>query len=163
MPNTPALVGEGVTALYPNGYPRHVSENELQMAERILGAVGQTVRVLDEKDGDDRLDAVTAVSGSGPAYVFFFMEAVEQAARELHLPADVSRKLVLQTFVGAAQLAVQSPEPLSVLRARVTSKGGTTAAALASMEADGLKEMIIRAVKAAHDRSRELGIELARD
>jgi len=122
MPNTPALIGRGITALYPYGYPQHVTENELQTAERILGAVGQTVRILDEWRGDQLLDAVTAVSGSGPAYVFFFMQAVEEAARELDLPAEIAHKLVLETFIGAAHLAAQSSEPLAVLREHVTSR-----------------------------------------
>jgi len=163
MPNTPALIGRGITALYPYGYPQHVTENELQTAERILGAVGQTVRILDESRGDQLLDAVTAVSGSGPAYVFFFMQAVEEAARELDLPAEIAHKLVLETFIGAAHLAAQSSEPLAVLRERVTSKGGTTAAALTSMQNDAVNDAIKRAVRAADERSRALGEELGKD
>ena len=161
MPNTPALIGEGVTALYP--FPHHVSDADMRTAESILGAVGQTVWVRDEKEGDDLMNAVTAVSGSGPAYVFLFMEAMEQAARELRLPADVVHRLVLQTFIGAARLATQASEPLSTLRERVTSKGGTTEAALKSMASDKVKEAIVRAVKAANDRGRELGDELGKD
>jgi pyrroline-5-carboxylate reductase len=163
MPNTPALIGRGITALYPYGYPQHVTENELQTAERILGAVGQTVRILDESRGDQLLDAVTAVSGSGPAYVFFFMQAVEEAARELDLPAEIAHKLVLETFIGAAHLAAQSSEPLAVLRERVTSKGGTTAAALTSMQNAAVNDAIKRAVRAADERSRVLGEELGKD
>jgi len=163
MPNTPAVIGRGITALYPYGYPHHVTENELQTAERILGAVGQTVRILDESRGDQLLDAVTAVSGSGPAYVFFFMQAVEEAARELDLPAEIAHKLVLETFIGAAHLAAQSSEPLAVLRERVTSKGGTTAAALTSMQNDAVNDAIKRAVRAADERSRVLGEELGKD
>ena len=161
MPNTPALIGEGITAIYP--FPRHVGEEDVQRAERILGAAGQTVRVLDEEQGDKLIDAVTAVSGSGPAYVFFFMEAIEQAAAELHLAPDAARRLVLQTFVGAARLAAGSAETLATLRARVTSKGGTTEAALKSMAGDRVKEAIIRAVKAAYARGNELGELLGKD
>jgi len=161
MPNTPALIGEGLTAIYP--FPGHVGEEDLQRAEKILGAAGQTVRVLDEEEGDKLIDAVTAVSGSGPAYVFFFMEAIEQAATELRLAPETARKLVLQTFVGAARLAAGSAETLATLRARVTSKGGTTEAALQSMAADYVKESIVRAVKAAYARGNELGELLGRD
>jgi pyrroline-5-carboxylate reductase len=161
MPNTPALIGEGITAIYP--FPHEVGERDLQQAERILGAIGETIRVQDEQEGDKLLDAVTAVSGSGPAYVFFFMEAIEQAAGELNLPKEAARRLVLQTFIGAARLAAESPEALSVLRERVTSKGGTTEAALKCMTADRIKDSIIRAVKAAYARGAELGEQLGRE
>ena len=160
MPNTPALIGEGVTAYY--AMPGHVGENDLQEAETILRAIGKAVvvRVRDEQEGNRLLDAVTAISGSGPAYVFMFMEALEQAAAELNLPQKVAHQLVLQTFIGAARLAEQSPDSLSLLRERVTSKGGTTEAALNSMAKDRVKDAIIRAVKAANERGRELGEEL---
>jgi pyrroline-5-carboxylate reductase len=158
MPNTPALIGEGITALCP--FPQRLDEEDLARAERILGAAGRTVRIADEREADRLLDAVTAVSGSGPAYVFFFMEAIEQAALDLELPRDTARALVLQTFVGAARLAAESPDPLSLLRQRVTSKGGTTEAALQSMAADGVKDAIVRAVKAACLRGKELGDQL---
>jgi pyrroline-5-carboxylate reductase len=160
MPNTPALIGEGVTALYP--MPLHVNEQDMRKAELVLGAVGKTVRVRDEAEGDRLMDAVTAVSGSGPAYVFLFVEAMEQAATELGLPPEVARKLVLQTFIGAGRLAAESPDPVSVLRERVTSKGGTTERALASMAADHVKEAINRAIRAAYDRGRELGDEIGK-
>lgn len=156
MPNTPALIGEGITGLYAMA---HVNEADKSQAATILGAVGATVWISDA----DKMDAVTAVSGSGPAYVFLFMEAIEQAATELNLPKDVARKLALQTFVGAARLAAESSDPLPVLRERVTSKGGTTEAALASMTKDQVKEAIIKAVKAANERSRKLGEELGKD
>ena len=157
MPNTPALIGEGITALYP--LPLHVTEKDMQRAESILLAVGETVRVNDENE----MNAVTAISGSGPAYVFMFMEAVEQAAIDLNLPKDKARKLVLKTFIGAARLAaVENSEPVKVLRERVTSKGGTTERALASMEADKVKEAIVRAIRAAAERSRELGDEFGK-
>ncbi len=128
-------------------------------AESILGAVGATLRV----DREEQLDAVTAVSGSGPAYVFYFIEALQQAALELGLAPEAARRLALGTFAGAVKLAVESTEDVATLRARVTSKGGTTAAALASMQAAAIKEAIVRAVKAADARSRELGDELGKD
>ncbi len=158
MPNTPALIGEGITALYPNPFPRYVSKADIQKADIILSAVGKTIWVRNE----DEMNAATAISGSGPAYVFLFMEAIEQAAAELKLPKDIAHKLVLQTFIGASKLAAESPDPLAALRERVTSKGGTTEAALKSMATDRVKEAIIRAVKAAHERARELGDELGK-
>ena len=109
------------------------------------------------------MDAVTAVSGSGPAYVFYFIEAVEEAARELGLPSAVAHRLALETFTGAAKLAAGSADPVSALRERVTSKGGTTERALASLAKDRVKEAIVRAVRAANERGRELGEELDRD
>jgi pyrroline-5-carboxylate reductase len=154
MPNTPALIGQGITAIYP----WQVEDDDMKRAELILSAVGQTVRI----NSEDEMNAITAISGSGPAYVFLFMEAIEQAAIELNLPKDAARKLVLQTFVGAARLAAESPESVEVLRERVTSKGGTTERALASMKADRVKEAIVRAVRAAAERSRELGDELGK-
>jgi pyrroline-5-carboxylate reductase len=124
-----------------------------------MGAVGETVWVEREED----IDSVTAVSGSGPAYVFYFIEALEQAARDLGVSADAARQLAISTFTGASQLAAQSSEDIATLRARVTSKGGTTERALASMEGDHIKAAIVRAVKAAADRSRELGNELGQN
>jgi pyrroline-5-carboxylate reductase len=157
MPNTPALIGAGITALY--SIPHHVSDADIKNAETIMSAIGKTVIVGNE----DEMNAVTAISGSGPAYVFLFMEAIEQAAAELRLPKDIARELVLQTFIGSTKLAAESPDRLEVLRERVTSKGGTTEAALKSMAADHVKEAIIRAVKSANARSRELGDELGKD
>jgi pyrroline-5-carboxylate reductase len=155
MPNTPALVTAGISGLY--AMPG-VSAEDRAGAERILGAVGETVWV----EREDDIDAVTAVSGSGPAYVFYFIEALDQAARELGMSAATARQLAVATFTGASKLAAQSSEDAATLRARVTSKGGTTERALASMEADHIKSAIVRAVKAAADRSRELGDELGR-
>ena len=153
MPNTPALIGEGITGLYAApGF----AESDMRLAETILGAVGVTVRVDDE----DKLNAVTAVSGSGPAYVFYFMEACEEAAKQLGLAEDTARKLALHTFTGASKLAASSPDAASVLRARVTSKGGTTEAALANMILAEVKESIVRAIKVANERGRQLGKEL---
>ena len=156
MPNTPALIGAGISGLYaPPGF----AEADMRQAETILGAVGVTVRVDDE----DKINAVTAVSASGPAYIFYFIEAYEEAAKQLGLPDEVAHKLALQTFTGAAKLAASSPDPLAVLRARVTSKGGTTEAALASLAADDVREAIVRAIHAANERGRELGRQLDDD
>jgi pyrroline-5-carboxylate reductase len=155
MPNTPALIGAGITGAAALG---GVSSEQRAAAERILGAVGEVVWFEDES----MLDPVTAVSGSGPAYVFFFIEAMQQAALEMGLNEEQARRLAVQTFLGAARLAAASPEPASVLRERVTSKGGTTAAALASLDADQVKAGIVRALHAANARARELGDELDR-
>ena len=156
MPNTPALVGAGCTGLYA---APGVTPEDATRAEAILGAVGSTLRV----EREEQLDAITAVSGSGPAYVFYFIEALQQGALDLGLAPGTARRLALDTFAGAVKLAAGSTEDPAILRARVTSKGGTTAAALASMDADGIGESIVRAVKAAERRSRELGDELGKD
>ncbi|MGZ8290916.1 MAG: pyrroline-5-carboxylate reductase [Telluria sp.] len=153
MPNTPALIGRGITGMV--AMPG-VSDAQKAAADAIMKAVGDTVWLDDEA----MIDPVTAVSGSGPAYVFYFLEAMQQAAVELGLSPEQGRELAVATFTGAAELAARSDEPLSVLRERVTSKGGTTYAALASMEADGVKEAVAKAVKAAAARGRELGEEL---
>jgi pyrroline-5-carboxylate reductase len=150
MPNTPALIGAGITGLY--ALPE-VTADERAAAERVLRAVGSTVWIDDES----RMDAVTAVSGSGPAYVFLFIEALQQAAAELGFTPDQARQLSIETVLGAARLAVQSDEPASVLRERVTSKGGTTEAALKVMAEKGVKEGIVAGVLAADARGRELG------
>ena len=156
MPNTPALVGAGITGLAAlPGLP----ETDRAVAEGLLAAVGQTLWV----DEESMLDAVTAISGSGPAYVFYFMEAIEAAAVRMGFDADQARTLTLATFAGAAKLAAQSPEPASVLRERVTSKGGTTAAALDVMAQRELPRHIADALQAACARSVELGDEFGRD
>jgi len=152
MPNTPALIGMGVTGMAASA---GVSAQQRQQADAIMKAVGGTVWLDDE----DKIDAVTAVSGSGPAYVFYFIEAMQKAAEELGLSAQQGKELALATFTGAAQLAAQSDEPVSLLRERVTSKGGTTYAALTSMAQDGVAEAIGRAMKAAAARGHELGRE----
>ncbi|HKB62710.1 MAG TPA: pyrroline-5-carboxylate reductase [Burkholderiales bacterium] len=157
MPNTPAMIGEGVTGLYP--FSKAVNREDREQTEIILGAVGATVWLTDES----QMDAVTAISGSGPAYVFYFIEAVEDAARELGLPVQIAHQLVLNTFTGAAKLASSSPDPVAVLRERVTSKGGTTERALASMAKDEVKEAVIRAIHAANERGKELGEELGKE
>jgi pyrroline-5-carboxylate reductase len=156
MPNTPALVLSGMSVLY--AMPS-VTLEERRTAEDILGAVGSTLWI----EREELMDVVTAVSGSGPAYVFYFIEALEQAGRELGLtPAD-ARRLSLETFSGAIRLARESGEEPAVLRARVTSKGGTTERALLSMETGRVKPLIVEAVRQAADRSRELGDELGQD
>jgi pyrroline-5-carboxylate reductase len=156
MPNTPALIGQGITGMVATA---GVSLRQRDTADLILRAVGATVWLDDEA----QIDAVTAVSGSGPAYVFYFIEAMQQAAQELGLTPQQGIELAKATFVGASQLALQSPEPVSLLRERVTSKGGTTHAALSSMEAGGVKGAIVSAIKAAADRGRQLGDEFGRD
>ncbi len=156
MPNTPALISSGVTGLF--AFPG-VSEAERLGAERILNAVGSTVWVSDES----LIDAVTAVSGSGPAYVFLFIEALQQAAMELGFTPRQARQLSIETTLGAARLAAQSEEPASVLRERVTSKGGTTEAALRAMAERCVKEGIMAGVMAANARGGELGELLGKD
>jgi pyrroline-5-carboxylate reductase len=153
MPNTPALIGQGITGMVAM---QGASEQQKAAADSIMRAVGQTVWLDDET----LIDPVTAVSGSGPAYVFYFLEAMQQAAQEMGLSAGQGRELALATFTGAAQLAAQSSDPVEVLRQRVTSKGGTTHAAITSMEQAGVKQAIIDAMKAAAARGRELGDEL---
>jgi pyrroline-5-carboxylate reductase len=155
MPNTPALIGQGITGMVAMA---GVSAAQKEAADSILRAVGKTVWL----DEESLIDPVTAVSGSGPAYVFFFLEAMQQAAQEMGLSLEQGRELAIATFTGAAQLAAQSDEPVEVLRQRVTSKGGTTYAAITSMEQAGVKQAIIEAMKAAAARGRELGDELGR-
>jgi pyrroline-5-carboxylate reductase len=156
MPNTPALIGAGITAVYASP---GVADAQREAAAKVLEAVGKVLWVEDEA----LLDPVTAVSGSGPAYVYYFIEAMQQAAADLGLTPEQARALSLETFLGAAKLAAASPEPVSVLRERVTSKGGTTEAALASLAADHVREAIVRAARAASERGRQLGLELGKD
>ncbi|MFA5825740.1 MAG: pyrroline-5-carboxylate reductase [Gallionellaceae bacterium] len=153
MPNTPALIQSGVTGLY--ALPE-VGSVQREIAKNILNAVGSSVWLQEET----MLDGVTAVSGSGPAYVFYFIEAMQQAARELGFNETDAKRLVIDTFLGAAKLADASADEVSVLRARVTSKNGTTERALLSMENDGVKQHIVAAVHAAAIRSKEMGNEL---
>ena len=156
MPNTPALIGAGITGLF--AHP-DVSEAERLGAERVLQAVGDTLWIADES----QIDAVTAISGSGPAYVFLFLEALQQAAAELGFTEKQARRLSIETVLGAAKLAAQSDEPASTLRERVTSKGGTTEAALRVMEERKVKESIMAAALAANARSAQLGEILGQD
>jgi pyrroline-5-carboxylate reductase len=150
MPNTPALVQAGASALYANAV---VSAEQRDIAGAILQAVGLACWL----DQEAQMDAVTALSGSGPAYVFYFIEAMMQAGAEMGLEPAQARRLAQETFAGAAALAAQSDEPPEVLRERVTSKGGTTYAALSSLEASGVKAAFVRALHAARDRAEELG------
>jgi pyrroline-5-carboxylate reductase len=150
MPNTPALVGAGITGLYA---PPEVSADERERAAMILGAVGAVVWVEEER----LLDPVTAVSGSGPAYVFWFIEQLAAAGAALGLAPETARKLALETVLGAAKLAASSGEPPGVLRERVTSKGGTTEAALRVFAEEKLAERLSRAIEAASRRGAELG------
>lgn len=156
MPNTPALVHAGITGLHAAA---GVTRAQRDSASALLAAVGEVVWFDDEA----MLDAVTAVSGSGPAYVFYFIEALEQAARELGLSPAQARLLAGQTFAGSVKLALAGEEPFSVLRERVTSRGGTTERALGVMQDARLKEHIVEAVKAACACSRELGDTLGKD
>jgi pyrroline-5-carboxylate reductase len=150
MPNTPALVGSAASALFANEF---VSEERRQQAESLLRAVGVTVWV----DNENLLDAVTALSGSGPAYFFLLMEALEQASVTLGLDADTARLLTLQTAFGAAKMALESAESPATLRARVTSPGGTTEQAVAILCQGGMEPLVARALAAARHRSVELG------
>lgn len=155
MPNTPAMIRAGVSALY--AMPA-VADAQRQQAQEVLAAAGATLWL----EREELMDAVTAVSGSGPAYVFYFMEAVMEAARRLGLSAEQARLLTLETFYGAAALARQGAEAPEVLRARVTSKGGTTERAVGVLTAHGVGDEIIDAVCQAAQRSRELGQDLGR-
>ncbi|MGL4238902.1 pyrroline-5-carboxylate reductase [Tabrizicola sp.] len=152
MPNTPAMVGRGITALCGN--PR-VSPADMALARELMAAVGQVV----ELDREELIDAVTAVSGSGPAYVFHLIEAMAAAGEAEGLPADVAMQLARATVCGAGELAYQSPETAAQLRINVTSPGGTTAAALGVLmdPETGFPPLLKRAIKAAADRGRELG------
>lgn len=153
MPNTPALVLSGASGLYANS---HVSEEQKEIAESILRAVGLTVWVEYEK----QLDAVTALSGSGPAYFFMVLEAMEQAGEALGLPADTARLLAIQTGFGATKLALEVDDDPASLRKKVTSPGGTTEQAIKTFEEQGLVEMFNKAMTAARDRAEQLAKEL---
>ncbi len=156
MPNTPALLGCGATALYAN--PR-VSAEERSRAESVLRAVGITLWV----DGEDALDAVTALSGSGPAYYFLLMELMEEAGHALGLEREAARMLTLQTAYGAARMALESDDAPAVLRARVTSPAGTTERAIHTLREGGIDALVSRAIDSARARSVELGEEFGRD
>ena len=155
MPNTPALVGQGMTALF--ACPG-VSAAEKAQVEQVIATTGQYLWVTQES----HLDAVTALSGSGPAYVFFFLEAMTEAGVGMGLPAEQAYKLAVATFSGASSLAAASSESPEVLRQRVTSKGGTTYAAITSMENAGIKPAFVKAMQAAEQRARELGDEFGK-
>ena len=152
MPNTPALVGKGITALFAR--PAASAADRLAV-EQVIQTTGDFLWLAQE----EQLDAVTALSGSGPAYVFYFIEAMIQAGTDMGLSREQAHQLAVATFVGASALAEDSQEPPEVLRARVTSKGGTTYAALAAMEQDSVKAQFMRAMHAARKRASELGDE----
>ncbi|WP_460188290.1 pyrroline-5-carboxylate reductase [Thiomicrorhabdus hydrogeniphila] len=153
MPNTPALIQTGATGLFAND---HVSNEQKSQAEHILRAAGITVWVNEES----KLDAVTALSGSGPAYYFLFMEAMEQAGQQLGLDEKTAHILTLQTALGAAKMALESHQDFASLRQNVTSPNGTTEKAIQSFLADGLPETIAKAMQSAQHRAVELADEL---
>ncbi|KQP49795.1 pyrroline-5-carboxylate reductase [Pseudorhodoferax sp. Leaf274] len=155
MPNTPALVGLGMTGLYARDA---VSAADRAQVEQVIATTGAALWVAQEA----QLDAVTALSGSGPAYVFYFLEAMVQAGTSMGLPAAQAQQLAIGTFAGAAELARRSDEPLATLRQRVTSKGGTTYAAITSMQEAGVGPAFERAMQAAEQRARELGDEFGK-
>ena len=155
MPNTPALVGQGITALF--ACPA-VTPDDKALVAQVIGTTGQTLWVQQES----QLDAVTALSGSGPAYVFYFLEAMTEAGVGMGLSADQAYQLAVATFSGASALAAASTESPEVLRQRVTSKGGTTFAAINAMEASGMKASFVNAMQAAEQRARELGDEFGK-
>jgi pyrroline-5-carboxylate reductase len=152
MPNTPALVGKGITALFARDA---VTAPDRAQVERIIATTGEFLWV----DQERHLDAVTAISGSGPAYVFYFLEAMRQAGKEMGLTEQQAYKLAVGTFAGASALAQASDDPPELLRERVTSKGGTTYAATTSMDGDNVKAHFIKALHAACKRADELGNE----
>jgi pyrroline-5-carboxylate reductase len=155
MPNTPALIGKGITGLFAD---TAVNATDRALAETICNAVGQTVWINEEK----LMDAVTAVSGSGPAYVFAFLEAMQSSGEKLGLDAATARKLAYATLEGATQLAHNSDEHAGVLRERVTSKGGTTAAALDMLKQLDWHGALEKAIDAATQRGKTMGDELGK-
>ena len=156
MPNTPALVGQGITGLFSRA---GVSAQDKQLVEKVLQSTGEWLWVKQESD----LDVVTALSGSGPAYVFYFLEAMTEAGVKMGLSKEQAYHLATATFGGATHLARQSTDAPEILRQRVTSKGGTTYAALTSMAEDHVKEAFVKAMLAAQKRAGELGDEFGKD
>jgi pyrroline-5-carboxylate reductase len=156
MPNTPALVGQGITGLFSRA---GVSAADKQLVEQVLKSTGEWLWVKQESD----LDVVTALSGSGPAYVFYFLEAMTDAGVQMGLSQEQAYHLAKATFGGATHLARQSTDSPEILRQRVTSKGGTTYAALTSMADDHVKEAFVKAMLAAQKRAAELGDEFGKD
>jgi pyrroline-5-carboxylate reductase len=152
MPNTPALIGKGITALYARP---GVSADDKHQVEQVIATTGESLWV----DEEVQLDAVTALSCSGPAYVFFFLEAMTQAGVEMGLTREQAYQLSLATFAGASELARASDDSPEVLRQRVTSKGGTTHAAISAMEQDQVQALFAKALRAAQQRAKELGDE----
>ena len=155
MPNTPALVGKGLTGLFARAA---ASEADKALVERVMTTTGDWLWVNEEQ----QLDAVTAISGSGPAYVFYFLEAMRDAGSQMGLPPELAQRLAMGTFAGATALAQSATDPLQTLRERVTSKGGTTYAALTTLEAHQVKAHFEQAMLAAHKRAAELGAEFGK-
>lgn len=155
MPNTPAQIQAGITGLF--ALPK-VSDNQITIANQVLSAAGTTLWL----DSEEKLDAVTAISGSGPAYVFYFIEALEEAGLALGLNEKDAKQLSISTFKGASLLADASETPVARLREQVTSKGGTTEQGLLSLQHSEVKNAIILAAKKAHERAQTLGEELAK-
>lgn len=152
MPNTPALIGKGISGMFA----RHaVTAPDRLHAERVVSGMGQFLWLNHE----GQLDAVTAISGSGPAYMFYFMEAMTAAGAEMGLEREQAYQLAVATFIGAGELAQSSHEPPEILRQRVTSKGGTTHAAITSMDDSHIKDLFAKALHAAHRRAQEMGAE----
>ena len=152
MPNTPALIGKGITALFARPA---VTTQDRDWIGQVIAPTGEFLWL----EAEAQLDAVTALSGSGPAYMFYFMEAMTTAGTEMGLSREHAHKLAVATFIGAGELARSASEPPKVLRERVTSKGGTTYAAISSMEEDDIKAQFINAMYAARQRAQELGDE----
>ncbi len=152
MPNTPALIGKGITGLYARPA---VTDADKALIVSVVSTMGTYVWL----DAEAKLDAVTAISGSGPAYVFYFLEAMTAAAEQMGLSAEQGRQLAIATFSGATELAQRSDESLEVLRQRVTSKGGTTYAAITSMQNNEVAQKYVQAMLAAEQRAKELGDE----
>jgi pyrroline-5-carboxylate reductase len=149
MPNTPALIGQGIAGLFARS---GVSAADKDLINSVMRVTGQSLWL----DNESLLDAVTAISGSGPAYVFYFLEAMVEAGQSMGLSPDQAKKLATATFAGSSALAAAASEPLGVLRDRVTSKGGTTNAALSHMEGAKIKPEFIAAIKAAEARAKEM-------
>lgn len=156
MPNTPSLLNEGATGLFAND---KVSTEQKSQADKILATAGINVWV----DQETQLDAVTAVSGSGPAYYFLFMEAMQNAAEKLGLNKEQAKQLTLQTALGAARMAIESDDDASILRAKVTSKGGTTEQAIKTFEDKQLQDIVMQAMQAANDKAIDLAEILGKD
>ena len=152
MPNTPALIGKGICGLYARPA---VTPADRSLVEQVIDTTGQWLWLPDEQ----QLDGVTALSGSGPAYVFYFLEAMTEAGAQMGLAPEQACQLAVATFIGAGELAKASPEPPEVLRQRVTSKGGTTDAAIKAMQASQVKEHFMAALHAARNRAQEMGEE----
>jgi len=152
MPNTPALIGKGITGLFARAA---VSSADRARADQVMAATGELLWL----DAEEQLDAVTALSGSGPAYVFYFMEAMTTAGTEMGLSRAQAHQLAVATFLGASELAHRSDDSPQVLRQRVTSKGGTTHAAISAMENDDMRALFIEAIYAARERAQQLGDE----